>query len=159
MALHQFKTSTNSIWADTQGQPFLILGKMHVRVSTIMMIAFAVVFGLLAVFVAQTWSINQAELRVKNLEARKPAADHARTVVVASKPLRFGREVTAHALRESAVAGRGAAERRLRHGRRSADGRQARRADAPSRQTSRSSPRKSPARANARRCRRCCAKG
>jgi pilus assembly protein CpaB len=70
-----------------------------VRVSTIVMITFAVVFGLLAVFVAQTWLNNQAELRMKNLEARKQPVS-ARTIVVASKPLRFGNEVTAQALRE-----------------------------------------------------------
>jgi pilus assembly protein CpaB len=70
-----------------------------VRVSTIVMITFAVVFGLLAVFVAQTWLNNQAELRMKSLEARKQPVN-ARTIVVASKPLRFGNEVTAQALRE-----------------------------------------------------------
>jgi pilus assembly protein CpaB len=72
-----------------------------VRVSTIVMIAFAVVFGLLAVVVAQTWLNNQAELRMKSLEARKQPVS-ARTIVVASKPLRFGNEVTAQALREVA---------------------------------------------------------
>jgi pilus assembly protein CpaB len=70
-----------------------------VRISTLVMIAFAVVFGLLAVFVAQTWLNNQAELRMKSLEARKQPVN-ARTIVVASKPLRFGNEVTAQALRE-----------------------------------------------------------
>jgi pilus assembly protein CpaB len=70
-----------------------------VRVSTIVMIAFAVVFGLLAVVVAQTWLNNQAELRMKSLETRKQPVN-ARTIVVASKPLRFGNEVTAQALRE-----------------------------------------------------------
>jgi pilus assembly protein CpaB len=62
------------------------------------MIAFAVVFGLLAVFVAQSWLNNQAALRMKNLEAKKPAA--TRTIVVAAKPLRFGDEVSGSALRE-----------------------------------------------------------
>ncbi|MGP0094928.1 MAG: Flp pilus assembly protein CpaB [Xanthobacteraceae bacterium] len=69
------------------------------RISTVVMIAFAVVFGLLAVFVAQTWLNNQAELRMKSLEAHKQPVN-ARTIVVASKPLRFGNEVTAQALRE-----------------------------------------------------------
>ena len=69
------------------------------RVSTIVMIAFAVVFGLLAVVVAQTWLNNQAELRMKSLETHRQPVN-ARTIVVASKPLRFGNEVTAQALRE-----------------------------------------------------------
>jgi pilus assembly protein CpaB len=38
-----------------------------VRSSTIVMIAFAVLFGLLAVFLAQVWLNNQAELRARNL--------------------------------------------------------------------------------------------
>ena len=41
------------------------------RSSTIVMIGFAVVFGLLAVFVAQSWLSSQAEMRAKNLEAQK----------------------------------------------------------------------------------------
>jgi pilus assembly protein CpaB len=63
------------------------------------MIAFAVVFGLLAVFVAQSWLNNQAELRMKSLEAnKKPAV--TKTIVVAVKPLRFGVELTPDHLRE-----------------------------------------------------------
>ncbi len=63
------------------------------------MIGFAVVFGLLAVFVAQSWLNTQAELRLKNLEAqRKQIA--TQTIVVASKPLRFGNELTSMSLRE-----------------------------------------------------------
>ena len=55
------------------------------------MIAFAVVFGLLAVFVAQSWLNSQAEMRMKSLEAnKKPIA--TRTIVVAGKSLRFGSE-------------------------------------------------------------------
>ena len=69
------------------------------RKSTIVMIAFAVVFGLLAVFVAQSWLDSQAEMRMKSLNAqKKPIA--TRTIVVASKPLRFGNELTAQHLRE-----------------------------------------------------------
>lgn len=69
------------------------------RTSTIVMIAFAVVFGLLAVFIAQSWLTNQAELRMKNLEAqKKPIA--TRTIVVAGKALRFGSELSGGALRE-----------------------------------------------------------
>lgn len=69
------------------------------RASTIVMIVFAGVFGLLAVFIAQSWLNNQAEMRMKSLEAmKKPMA--TRTVVVASKSLRFGQEVNSAALRE-----------------------------------------------------------
>jgi pilus assembly protein CpaB len=72
-----------------------------VRTSTIVMIAFAVMFGLLAVFVAQSWLNSQAELRMRSLEAnRKPAT--TRTIVVAAKPLRFGNELTSAQLREIA---------------------------------------------------------
>ncbi len=71
------------------------------RVSTIVMIAFAVVFGLLAVFVAQSWLNNQAEQRMKTLEAQnKTKPMSIRTIVVASKALRFGHELTAQNLRE-----------------------------------------------------------
>jgi pilus assembly protein CpaB len=63
------------------------------------MIAFAVVFGLLAVFIAQSWLNSQAEMRMKNLEAqKKPAATH--TIVVASQPLHYGVELDASMLRE-----------------------------------------------------------
>lgn len=71
------------------------------RASTIVMIAFAVVFGLLAVFVAQSWLNNQAEMRMKSLEAQnkgKPLATS--TIVVATKPMRFGTEITAQQLKE-----------------------------------------------------------
>jgi len=70
-----------------------------VRTSTIVMIAFAGLFGLLAVFLAQTWLNNQTELRMRNLEAQRKSAP-AHTIVVANKPLRFGDEVNARALRE-----------------------------------------------------------
>jgi pilus assembly protein CpaB len=63
------------------------------------MIGFAVLFGLLAVFVAQSWLNTQAEMRLKSLESqRKQVA--TQTIVVASKPLRFGNEVTSMSLRE-----------------------------------------------------------
>jgi pilus assembly protein CpaB len=51
--------------------------------------------------VAQTWLNSAAEQRMRSLEAankKQPVA--TRTVVVAAKPLRFGNEVTADALRE-----------------------------------------------------------
>ncbi len=41
------------------------------RASTIVMIGFAVVFGLLAVFIAQVWLNNQASMQAKNFEANK----------------------------------------------------------------------------------------
>ena len=69
------------------------------RKSTVIMIAFAVMFGLLAVFVAQTWLNSAAEQRMKSLEANKKPVS-TRTIVVAAKPLRFGNEVTREHLRE-----------------------------------------------------------
>ena len=70
------------------------------RTSTIVMIGFAVLFGLLAVFLAQTWLNNQAEQRMKSLEAQKKHPAPARVIVVASKPLRFGNELSPLSLRE-----------------------------------------------------------
>ncbi len=64
------------------------------------MIGFAVLFGLLAVFLAQTWLNNQADARMKSLEAQRKTAPPERTIVVANRPLRFGEELTATALRE-----------------------------------------------------------
>jgi pilus assembly protein CpaB len=78
-----------------------IKGTNVVRVSTIVMIGFAVLFGLLAVFIAQSWLTSQDEMRMRNLEAnRKPIA--TQTIVVASRPLRFGAELGASSLREIA---------------------------------------------------------
>jgi pilus assembly protein CpaB len=71
-----------------------------VRSSTIIMIAVAAVFGLLAVFVAQSWLNRQAEARLRSIEAQQASPVAARTLVVAARPLRFGTEVTAAALRE-----------------------------------------------------------
>ena len=70
------------------------------RTSTIVMIAFAVLFGLLAVFLAQTWLNNQADARMRSLEAQHKAVPAAHTIVVAGKALRFGDELSSHALRE-----------------------------------------------------------
>jgi hypothetical protein len=62
-----------------------------VRASTLVMIGFAVLFGLLAVFVAQSWLTSAADARMKSLEAqKKPLA--TQTIVVAGKPLRYGNE-------------------------------------------------------------------
>ena len=61
------------------------------------MIGFAVVFGLLAVFIAQVWLNNQANMRAK-VEPAKPLA--SQTVVVAKQALRFGTELNASMLQE-----------------------------------------------------------
>jgi pilus assembly protein CpaB len=72
-----------------------------VRSSTIVMIGFAVVFGLLAVFVAQSWLNSQAEMRARNLDAQKKPLQ-MQTIVVAARPLRFGNELGPMSLREIA---------------------------------------------------------
>jgi pilus assembly protein CpaB len=71
-----------------------------VRSSTIIMIAVAAVFGLLAVFLAQSWLNSQAEARLKSLEAQKTKPVSAQTIVVASSALRFGNELSPSVLRE-----------------------------------------------------------
>jgi pilus assembly protein CpaB len=64
----------------------------------IMMIVVAAVFGLLAVFLAQSWLSRQAaEVRKQETET-KPVA--MRTVVVAKSPLRFGTTLTPQLLQE-----------------------------------------------------------
>jgi len=70
-----------------------------VRASTIVMIGFAVVFGLLAVFIAQVWLNNQASMQARNYEANKKTMT-TRTIVVAKQPLRFGTELSAAMLQE-----------------------------------------------------------
>ena len=71
------------------------------RKNTIVMVGIAVVFGLLAVFVAQGWLNYQAGLTRKT-GAPKPQQVATRTIVVATAPLRFGAHVTADNLREVA---------------------------------------------------------
>jgi pilus assembly protein CpaB len=71
-----------------------------VRSSTIIMIAVAAVFGLLAVFVAQSWLASQNEARLKSLEAQKVKPTATSTLVVASRTLRFGNELSTASLRE-----------------------------------------------------------
>lgn len=71
------------------------------RKSTLVMIAFAAVFGLLAVFVAQSWLNTAAQNRLRSLEANKPA-EPTNTIVVASERLPFGTELTQTHLREIA---------------------------------------------------------
>lgn len=63
------------------------------------MIAFAVVFGLLAVFIAQAWLSNQADMQAKHMQANKTPVS-TQTVVVAKQALRFGTELDASMLRE-----------------------------------------------------------
>jgi pilus assembly protein CpaB len=70
-----------------------------VRTSTIVMIGVAVLFGVFAVFLAQSWLNGQAETRMRNLEAQKKPAV-IQTIVVATKPLRFGNELASSSLRE-----------------------------------------------------------
>ena len=69
------------------------------RTSTIVMIGFAVVFGLLAVFIAQVWLNNQASLQAKNFETNKTQVA-SQTIVVAKQSLRFGTELGASMLQE-----------------------------------------------------------
>ena len=71
------------------------------RGSTVIMIGVAAVFGLLAVFIANSWLNRQAEERMRSLEARqRPVAGE--TIVVAARPLRFGNELSPSVLREIA---------------------------------------------------------
>jgi pilus assembly protein CpaB len=70
-----------------------------VRKNTIVMVGIAVVFGLLAVFVAQGWLNYQAELSRKVVQPKsKPVA--TRTIVIAAGPMRFGTHVSADSLKE-----------------------------------------------------------
>lgn len=62
------------------------------------MIVVALVFGALAVFVAQSWLNSQNDARAKNVPV--PVAVKTRTIVVATAPLRFGVEMNARNLRE-----------------------------------------------------------
>jgi pilus assembly protein CpaB len=72
-----------------------------VRKSTLVMMACAVLFGLLAVFVAQAWLNHQNELRMRAMDVQKPALP-TRTVVVANAALRFGNALSPGSLREVA---------------------------------------------------------
>jgi pilus assembly protein CpaB len=63
------------------------------------MIGVAVLFGVFAVFLAQSWLNGQAEIRMRNLEAQKKPAV-MQTIVVATKSLRFGNELASSSLRE-----------------------------------------------------------
>jgi pilus assembly protein CpaB len=70
-----------------------------VRASTIVMIGFAVIFGLLAVFIAQAWLNNQADLRAKNYRPVNQVVS-TETIVVAKKPLRYGTTLDSSMLEE-----------------------------------------------------------
>src|SRR5664279_5741902 len=63
------------------------------------MIGFAVVFGLLSLFIAQVWLNNQASMQARNFEANKRPLT-TRNIVVAKEPLRFGTELNAAMLQE-----------------------------------------------------------
>ena len=69
------------------------------RKNTIVMVGIAVVFGLLAVFVAQGWLNYQAELSRRTV-APAPKAAATRTIVIAGGPMRFGAHLAADNLRE-----------------------------------------------------------
>src|SRR4029079_3509031 len=77
---------------------------MHaMRASTLVMVGFAVVFGLLAVFIANTWLNSQA---ARHQHVTGPAAaTPTQTIVVAKEPLRYGTELNASMLKEVAWAG------------------------------------------------------
>lgn len=62
-------------------------------------------FGLLAVFVARAWLNSQHDARLRSLEANRGQPVAAQTMVVAARPLRFGNELNAQALREVAWPG------------------------------------------------------
>ncbi len=122
------------------------------------MIGFAVVFGLLAVFLANAWLNNRAAEQMRNLAAQQKAAPPAHTIVVASRPLKFGDVLERICVARNIVAGERSAEGRIRQDQR-IDGDQARRAHADCGQ--RAGPRfaRSPARASGPRCPPCSSDG
>jgi pilus assembly protein CpaB len=63
------------------------------------MTGFAVLFGVLAMFVAQVWLNKQADKRARSMEVSQAPAV-ARTVVVAKQPLRFGTVLAPAMLKE-----------------------------------------------------------
>jgi pilus assembly protein CpaB len=71
-----------------------------VRTSTIVMVGFAVVFGLLAVFLANAWLNNRAAQTMRDLAAQQKTVPPAHTLVVASKPMKFGDVITSSSLHE-----------------------------------------------------------
>jgi pilus assembly protein CpaB len=69
-----------------------------VRASTVVMTAFAVVFGLLAVLIANVWLNKQTQVRAQASSTAQTVP--MQTVVVAAQPLRFGPELTQAMLKE-----------------------------------------------------------
>jgi pilus assembly protein CpaB len=63
------------------------------------MIGFAVVFGLLAVFIAQVWLNNQADMQAKHMHANDKVVP-MQTLVVAKRTLHYGTALTSSMLRE-----------------------------------------------------------
>ena len=74
------------------------------RASTLVMIGFAVVFGLLAVFIAQSWLSNQAAMQARNQNGIERTTPD-KTIVVAAQPLRYGAELSAAMLKEVSWSG------------------------------------------------------
>jgi pilus assembly protein CpaB len=68
------------------------------------MIGFAVVFGLLAVFIAQSWLSNQAAMQARNQNGNERVTPD-KTIVVAAQPLRYGAELSAAMLKEVSWSG------------------------------------------------------
>ena len=132
-------------------------GQNAVRASTIVMIAFAVVFGLLAVFIAQAWLNNQAEHAGEESRGEQEAdgdANHRRRQAAAALRHRAQRRDAARKCRGR----RSAAERRLHQDQRRVARRHAAWCSPRSSRTSRCSRSRSPAPASARRCRRWCSR-
>ncbi len=71
------------------------------RTSTVIMIALAGVFGLLAVFVAQAWLSRQDEQMRLRSALNQPQPTATRSVVVAASALRFGNPLSSSNLRET----------------------------------------------------------
>ncbi|WP_040619503.1 Flp pilus assembly protein CpaB [Rhodovulum sp. PH10] len=70
------------------------------RSSTLIMIAVAAVFGLAAVFATRTWLASQQQARAPSVVTTEAKPVSTRSVVVATRPLRFGNELTPQVLRE-----------------------------------------------------------
>src|SRR4051812_48339457 len=68
--------------------------------SRIVMLAIAAVLGVVSLFAGRAWLDRQASLRLRQMEASRPAEAAARKIVVAANPLRYGVELSANALRE-----------------------------------------------------------
>lgn len=68
------------------------------RANSIIMLVLAVVFGVIAVFLVQSWLQGQVSLAGKQPEAVMP--EPTETIVVAARPLRFGATLKPDALKE-----------------------------------------------------------